>query len=150
MYLALLAIIAAASPPATKIYPAIFRSCYDGDTCSFDLVLSDVTSDIGAGITQRIVIVKTDKVRLCDINAPEIKPGPNPAAIKARDDLTKWISSAKALMVEVPQKPNCVSGAACDKVEKYGRLLGYVIADGVNLNERQLATGNAVPFMACR
>lgn len=147
----LLAVVAASEPvPVVKSYVGTFRGCYDGDTCTFDLILSDSVADIGAGLTQRTIITKmAAKVRLCDINAPEIKPGPNPAAIKARDDLVKWISAAKAVTVEVPQKPNCV-GQPCDKVEKYGRLLGYIVADGVNLNERQITKGNAVPFMGCK
>ena len=137
----------------TKSYPAQFKNCYDGDTCTFDLTLSDQTFDVGLGITQRIIITRANQtLRLCDINAPEMKPGPNPAAIKARDDLVKWITTAKSVQIQVPQKPNCTSPPeiSCDSFEKYGRLLAYIVADGVNLNQQQVTQNNAVPFILCK
>ena len=136
------------SMPITKKYPATFKGCYDGDTCTFDLVLGNEEIDLGLGIVeQRITIRKDQKIRLCDINAPELKP-PNAAATKARDDLVSWISAAKTLSLRVPQKKTCID-SSCDQFEKYGRLLGYIFADDVNLNQKQLAVGNAVSFIQC-
>jgi endonuclease YncB( thermonuclease family) len=136
--------------PPTKSYPAVFKECYDGDTCTFDLTLDDRTRDLGLGLTEQVILSRRNqKVRLCDINAPELKPGPNPPAIKARDDLVKWITGAKVLEVRVLQKSNCTD-ANCDEFEKYGRLLVYILADGVNLNQLQVTNKNAVPFILCK
>jgi len=37
-----------------------------------------------------------------------------------------------------------------NRVEKYGRLLGYVISRGLNMNEALIRIGLAVPFSARR
>lgn len=143
-----LLLLSVLSAPNLKEYDAIFKTCYDGDTCTFDIVIDDQTIQAGFATSQRIITTKKNqKIRLCDINAPELKP-PNPAAVKARDDLVQAIKAAKKVTIKVPQKKNCNSDA-CDAFEKYGRLLGYIYADGVNLNEWQLEKGNAVPFIKC-
>ncbi len=142
--------LALLSAPVLKDYSVIFKGCYDGDTCTFDVIIDDTTAQFGFGVTQRTITTRVgQKVRLCDINAPEMKPGPNPAAIKARDDLVNAIRGAKKVILKVPQKANC-DGKSCDNFEKYGRLLGYIYADGVNLNRAQLMKDNAVPFMKCQ
>jgi endonuclease YncB( thermonuclease family) len=148
-----LSLVFSVSAVTTKSYPAQFKNCYDGDTCTFDLTLSDQVLEVGLGITERIIITRANQtLRLCDINAPEIKPGPNPAAIKARDDLVTWITAARNVQILVPQKPNCIPapGTSCDSFEKYGRLLAYIVADDINLNQRQVTEKNAVPFILCK
>ncbi len=134
---------------APKVYPARFVECYDGDTCTFDITVSDEQQDLPFNLRQRIVLTKTNqKVRLCDINAPEMKGPANAAATKARDDLVDWIRNAKTLELQIAQRTSCAD-ALCDKTEKYGRLLGWIVADGINLNQQQLQRGNAAPYILC-
>lgn len=125
-----------------KSYYATFHSCYDGDTCYFDFHLG---AAVGLGISLGAVMPKQG-VRLCDINAAEIKGGTAATRAKAkrvRDTLKRWLRDAKSISVAIPQKPNCDPNihANCDLTEKYGRWLGYVIADGVDLNKKLLDKG---------
>ena len=140
------------SMPPIRYYPANFVDCYDGDTCTFDLTLDQRNNVIGLGITEQVSIVKHHQhIRLCDINAPELHPAPNTTAIKAKTDLINWIKAAKNIQLVIAQKPNCaLTDPGCDEYEKYGRLLGYIIADGVNLNQKQVEVGNAQPFIMCK
>ncbi len=102
------------------------------------------------GLTRREVLTRTTTVRLCGINAPEMSDAPAGAA--ARDALRGLVLASKNLVVRVPQKALCDSGtdSTCDRVDKYGRLLGAVLGDGVDLGARMLATGHARPYMPCR
>jgi endonuclease YncB( thermonuclease family) len=125
-----------------KRYYATFHSCYDGDTCYFDFHLG---AGVGLGVSLGAVLPKQG-VRLCDIDAPEIRGGTaasKAAARKARDALASWLKAAKDIQVEIPQKNNCdyTLHVNCDKTEKYGRWLGYIWADGVNLNKKLLENG---------
>src|SRR3982750_3557797 len=114
-----------------KSYPARFVGCYDGDTCTFDVTISDEEQDLPFNLRQRMVLTRTNqKVRLCDINAPEMKGPAVAAATKARDDLLRWIKAAKTLELFIAQRSTCEDDL-CDKTEKYGRLLGWIVADGV-------------------
>jgi len=128
----------------TRRYYATFHSCYDGDTCYFDFHLS---AAVGLGISLGAVMPKQG-VRLCDIDAPEIRGGTaesKAAAVKARDAMTSWLLSAKEIYVEIPQRKNCDPAihVNCDRTEKYGRWLGYIYADGVNLNQKLMDEGLA-------
>jgi len=133
---------AIAMAQGTKRYYTTFHSCYDGDTCYFDFHLS---AAVGLGVSLGAVMPKQG-VRLCDIDAPEIRGGTDEskaAARKARDALTKWLKDAREVYVEIPQKRNCdpTVHVNCDRTEKYGRWLGYIYADGVNLNEKLRSEG---------
>ena len=133
-----------------KSYYATFHSCYDGDTCYFDF---HVGAGVGLGVSLGAVMPKNG-VRFCDIDTPEIRPRRGTAeeklaekrlAIVVRDILTGWLKNAREIHVDIPQKSTCDPSTAvnCDKKEKYGRWLGYVIADGVNLNEKLVEEGLA-------
>lgn len=131
-----------------KTYTVEHISCYDGDTCTFNVVLETDVSRPGLEV-EIITLVKKlgQKTRFCDIDTPEIRGGTDEtkaAAKAARDALIEWIKKAKTLQIQVPQKDNCTE--ACDETDKYGRLLVYVIADGVNLNKKLLDGGYAVPY----
>jgi len=135
--------------PNIRSYTAVFHSCWDGDTCYFDFHLS---AAVGLGISLGAVMPKQG-VRFCDIDAPEISGGTlgtKAAAKLARDTMTKWLSDAKVVRIDIPQKHNCDPEVHynCDQVEKYGRWLGYVYADGVNLNQKLLDQGLAVPLIS--
>ena len=125
-----------------KRYYATYHSCYDGDTCYFDF---HVGAGVGLGVSLGAVLPKQG-VRLCDIDAPEIRGGTAETKIAAkavRDMISSWLSDAKSIEVEIPQKSRCdhTLHVNCDKTEKYGRWLGYIWADGVNLNEKLLEKG---------
>ena len=87
-------------------YRAFVRKVYDGDT---------ITVDIDLGFD---VILKTQKIRLLKINAPEVRGAQREAGLKSRNALrdkigNKWIKLKT-------QK---------DKKGKYGRLLGILYQD---------------------
>jgi len=137
-----LMLLSAVATAQTKRYYATFHSCYDGDTCYVDFHLG---ANVGLGISLGAVLPKQG-VRLCDIDAPEIRGGTDAtkaAAKRVRDVLSAWLRQAKSIEVEIPQKSNCDSSkfVNCDRTEKYGRWLGYLWADGVNLNKRLLDKG---------
>jgi endonuclease YncB( thermonuclease family) len=134
----LLAVLAQAQP---RPYPAALVDCYDADTCRLDIHL-------GLGL------VMTDQpVRLCDIDAPEMRVlEQKAAAIVARDWLLGQLRATPTIEVQVSQKRTCVaSRGVCDQRDKYGRWLVYLVAGGVNLNRRLVELGYAKPYVEeCR
>lgn len=131
-----------------KKYHATFVTCYDGDTCDFDFHLS---ANVGLGV-QLGAVLPNKRIRFCDIDTPEIRGGTDEskaAAKRARDALIGWLTNARMIEIEVPQKKNCdfATRPDCDDDGKYGRLLSYVWADGVNLNQKLLDEGHAKIFM---
>jgi len=106
-------------------YNAELVSCYDGDTCRFN---------IDTGIDR--VWVMNRVVRLCDIDTPEVTENPKVAKF-ARDMLVKWIKAGTKLQIKVPEKK---------KYGSFGRLLAWVIVNDRNLNEKLLEQGLAEPF----
>lgn len=132
---------------ASQPLPARVTGCYDGDTCRVDVTLADRSAELPFGLSERVILTQRDmQVRLCDIDAPEIRGGGD-AAIRARDDLLRWIGEAETVTLLVAQKPQCA--ADCELLDKYGRTLGWLIADGANLNTRQVRAGNARPLAPC-
>lgn len=130
LYEALLSLISALSQP---LQPAELIECHDGDTCRFNIQISQTEIDLGMGVWQRTVtVLKNQTVRLCDIDAPELatREGPN-----ARDALLSWLRSAKRVEVKL-------TGGR----EKYGRLLGWLYADGESLNDRMVKQGFASTY----
>lgn len=148
----MLAFLILSSTLFAQDYKVEFLRCYDGDTCYFNIVLEDKHEDLGMSVFHDSKIyLKEQRVRFCDINAPEMHGSETEAATKARDTLSEWIRTAKTLTLQVPQKSTCVMGSGdCDSREKYGRWLGYVIADGVSLNARMVTEGLAQPYIVCR
>jgi len=133
--LILMTIMLATTP--LKTYDVSLVYCYDGDTCNLNFHLG-----FGA-------VLVDQGVRLCDIDTPEMRYAEQkPAAIAARDALVSWMKAAKKLEIQVPQKSNCLAGAGelCDKTGKYGRWLVYIIADGVNLNQKLVKEGFAAEY----
>ena len=71
-------------------------------------------------------------LRFLDIDAPEMNAGGE----TARDWLSDRILNKT---VEIKIRPN-------NRVDKWGRLLGTVIADGVDIGDDELRIGLATPF----
>jgi len=75
-------------------------------------------------------------LRLLDIDTKEMNAG----GAEARDWLKGQILGEEVLIM-INRK---------NRVEKYGRLLGYVISRGMNMNEALIRIGLAVPFSVRR
>lgn len=148
----ILAVFLTQVPANTKVYDASLLRCYDGDTCDFDFHLKTIAT-LGFNIRLDVVnTLKNQSVRLCDINAPEIRAlDTKVAGIASRDRLISLIKSAKLLQVAVVQKPKCtISEGTCDVNEKYGRWLVYLIADGINVNNKLIEDGFAIKYLSCQ
>ena len=102
------------------IYNAIIVSVYDGDT---------VTADIDLGFE---VWLKGQKLRLLNINTPEVRGKEKAEGIVSRDALRSRI-----LGKEVKIKS--------DRKGKYGRWLVEIFLDDENINNWLLAEGLAKP-----
>lgn len=95
-------------------YDMKLNGVVDGDT-----VLADI--ELGLGVT-----LKNEVVRLYGIDAPEIKGGEKETGVKVKNFVEKTLESSKRITVKIdPQWGK----------EKYGRRLGVIYAQGVNLNE---------------
>lgn len=121
------------------VVPAIPVSCYDGDNCTFILSL-------GFG-----VMLADQKVRLCDVDAPEIRGKQGKKGQRVADDLWARLERAKRVALHFPQRKNCRADDArrCERKNRYGRWLAYVVADEVNLNWWMLKNGDAKRYGDC-
>lgn len=108
-------------------YKAFVTKVYDGDTITVDL-------DLG----MRVHLLKK-RVRLYGIDTPELR-GVS-AEIKAKGIAARdWLRD-KILNKEI------VLRTLKDKKGKYGRLLGILYIDGVNLNDLLVEEGHAVVYL---
>jgi len=132
----LAATVLSSSPPSLLFarYHATPKSCYDGDTCTMDLHL-------GLGVT-----LTSASIRLCDIDTPELRGPEKERAQAARKRVIELTMVADRVEVWVPQKMRC-GPSKCDKSDKYGRILGWIIADGIEVNRLLVKEGLAEPYM---
>ena len=107
-------------------YQAVVTEVYDGDTVTVDL-------DLGFHVW-----VRGQKIRLAHIDAPELK-GDTKSQGKAAGDFLRELLLNKNVIIQTIKGP---SGG--DKQEKYGRYLGVVWLDGVNVNDELVSKGYAV------
>ena len=105
----------------TYFYKAYVEKVYDGDT---------VTCTIDCGFN---LSMKTQKIRLYGINTPELRGAEKKAGIVARDQLRSKILHKNVLIKTFK-----------DKKGKYGRYLGTIFFENVNMNEWLVANGYAV------
>jgi micrococcal nuclease len=109
-------------------YRGRIRRVIDGDTVEAEI-------DLGFHVTFTVTL------RLTGINAPETKGAERHrglAATRYLDSLIIDLTGGTRELTVRTQK---------DVTEKYGRYLAVLIAGDVNLNDRMLADGHAVPFM---
>ena len=101
----------------------------DGDTIDVDL-------DLGFG-----VVLKKQRIRLHGINTPESR---------TRDlEEKKYGLAAKARLRELLESADTITvKTAIDKKArgKYGRILGTIFADNVNINDKLLDEGHAIAY----
>ena len=104
-------------------YRAFVRKVYDGDT---------VTVDIDLGFD---VVLKSQKIRLLGINAPEVRGSQRPEGLKSRDALREKIGS-KWVSIKTQK----------DKKGKYGRWLGEIYIDEACVNDWLIQEGHATVY----
>jgi endonuclease YncB( thermonuclease family) len=109
-------------------YSATLIKCHDGDTCDLVVQLSTtVTKEYGGDV--EVTVVKRlpyAKVRLCEIDTPELSTGVPGAT--SRDSLLAKLKAA----TKIEWEPSIKNGV--EQREKYARWLGWIWADGVELN----------------
>lgn len=100
-------------------YKATLERVIDGDTVVLNL-------DLGFYVTHQV------HCRLAHINAPERgTPGADAATTWATQLLTNATS---------------ITATTYKVADKYGRWLAVIFVDGVNMNERAVELGYAVPY----
>ncbi len=108
----------------TFIYNAHVEKVYDGDTITCSI-------DCGFG-----VILKKQKIRLYGINTPEVRGDEKESGIVSRDILREKILDKDIKLRTIK-----------DKKGKYGRYLGIIYFDDVNLNEWLIENNYAVKMV---
>lgn len=109
-------------------YRGRIKRVIDGDTVEAEI-------DLGFHVTFTVTL------RLAGINAPETKGTERPRGLAATQYLDSLITDLTGGTRELTVRTQK------DVTEKYGRYLAILIAGDVNLNNRMLADGHAVPFM---
>jgi micrococcal nuclease len=104
-------------------YKAFVTSVYDGDTITCDI-------DCGFG-----VILKKQKIRLYGINTPEIRGESKELGIISRDKLREQILDKYIILKTIK-----------DKKGKYGRYLGIIYINNININEWLIENGYAIKY----
>ena|SRR3990167_10824380 len=100
-----------------------------------DFVATVVKVHDGDTVTLRVPFRDFDfPLRLRMIDAPELSTGL--PGEEARDYLRLLVEGKEVLILVDPK----------NRVEKYGRLLGDVVIDGLNVGEVMIHSGFAVPF----
>jgi len=107
-------------------YRAIVTAVYDGDT---------ITVDVDLGFH---VWVRGEKIRLAHIDAPELR-GEDKAKGKAAGNFLRNLILNKKVIIQTIKAPN-----GEDKKGKFGRYLGVIWLDGVNVNDLLVSKGYAV------
>ena len=107
-------------------YRAKVVKVYDGDTITCDI-------DLGFSVTLR-----REKIRLLDINAPEIRGADRPTGLESRDALRRLILD-KQVIIKTKK----------DRKGKYGRWLAHVYlpAATISVNDMLVNAGFAQPHI---
>jgi len=103
-------------------YEAIVTGVYDGDSIT-------LKCDLGYKITYEI------KVRLYGIDTPELRGSSREKGLEARDFLRELILDKKIIFHSIK-----------DRKGKYGRYLGIIYLDDININDLLLDKGFAEPY----
>lgn len=111
-------------------YRARVVSIYDGDTVRLDI-------DLGFGIW-----IKDVKMRLADLNAPEISGLERPQGVASRDWLREQLPWGNLVLIETKK-----TARGTDTLDKYGRYLVTIWLNGVNLNAQMIDEKFAVPYV---
>lgn len=108
-------------------YNVIVYRVVDGDTVDVDI-------DLGFGIWMR-----GQRIRLNGIDAPESRT--------RNLNEKKWGYAAKEFVCEmIDDAESVVIETQLDKTGKYGRILGDIICDGVNVTDLMVKKRLAIPY----
>lgn len=110
------------------IYSISIKDIYDGDT---------ITCDIDLGFD---LILKDQKIRLYGINAPEVKGVERQDGLLSKTKLIKMLGDdTKEIKLYTIHTKNSNN----PKKEKFGRWLGIIMCDNVNINKKIVELGYA-------
>ena len=104
-------------------YNAHVTKVYDGDTITVDI-------DLGFGI-----VIRKQSIRLLNINTPEIRGEEREQGLISKNALSEKILGN-----------NIILKTHKDSKGKYGRWLGEIFYENVNMNEWLLNEGYAEPY----
>lgn len=100
-------------------YNAKVLEVYDGDTITTEI-------DLGFSIKMKV------KIRLANIDTPEVKGSEKSEGIKVREYLREMILGRNIVLETIK-----------DSKSKYGRILGIIHLDGLNINQHLINEGLA-------
>lgn len=107
-------------------YKAKVVSVYDGDTIRVEI-------DLGFGLKWCGIDGKGVSIRLADIDAPEVRGKERESGLITRDFLRNLILGKVVTLKTIK-----------DTSEKYGRYLGIILLDNLNINEHLVTEGLVV------
>ena len=103
------------------------KKVYDGDTIT-------VSIDLGMGVS------RVEKIRLADINAPEVRGDEREAGLVSRDWLKARLADAEAAGTDI------IIRTIRDKKGKYGRYIGKIYIDNIYVNQEMIDVGMAIRY----
>ncbi len=101
---------------------------YDGDTITVEL-------DLGFGVH------KKEKLRLANIDAPEIRGKSRPEGLKSKDWLVEQLLVSKNSDIPLIIKTNK------DRKGKYGRYIAEIFINDISINEKMITEGFATRYV---
>lgn len=104
--------------------------------------------DVYDGDTIRVVIFRRNekqqhRVRMLGYDSPEKKPRLN---VQNREAEIKAALRARDVLIRKIHQPRQLVRLECGKFDKYGRLLGTIHVDGVNVNQWMIKNEFGVPY----
>lgn len=100
----------------------------DGDTIDVDI-------DLGF-----YVWIRKQRIRLLDIDAPEVRGESKEAGLAASEYL-KGLIDGKTVIIRTAKGKDGV-----DRDDSFGRWLATIYLDGLDVNEEMMRAGHAVPY----
>ncbi|MEP2120006.1 MAG: thermonuclease family protein [Bauldia litoralis] len=110
------------------LYRAEVVRVVDGDTIDVDI-------DLGFYIW-----IKKQRIRMLDIDAPEMR-GESKVAGAAATEYLKTLIDGKEIILRTSKGKD-----GADRDDSFGRWLGTVYLDGVDVNQQMIRAGHAVPY----
>lgn len=105
-------------------YRARFLYNYDGDTIDFQI-------DLGFDVLINI------RVRLARVDTPELRGNERELGLIVKENVRKKMMNAEEIVIKTYK----------DRKGKYGRYIGEVIYDDINLSDYLLAEGLATEYL---
>ncbi|MCH7615539.1 MAG: thermonuclease family protein [Nitrospinae bacterium] len=122
---------------ATTIPNIKIVSCYDADTCRVNLPRSAFNDDWAYDLFGHNIPIRVE-----GIDTPEIRgqcQKEKDLAIEARDLVRGLLNNAQAITLTIDDDPKEVRG-------KYFRIVGRLVADGVDISDLLIQRQVAVPY----